>query len=123
MQSKISCAVRVQSMQPLDFEIKFPGFRCFCLTTMVCWPTSWRYDATALDLSHSDAVKVTASRALLTIDGMVDTRLPSFPRFSAGVTNSSSYSAVLRQAWRSQVPPAHAIAKARSDRQSSRVKL
>ena len=56
--------------------------------------------ATALDLSHSDAGKVTASRALLTIDGMVDTSLPSFPRFCAGVTSSSSRSAAL---WRLQV--------------------
>lgn len=105
MQSKISCAVRVQSMQPLDFEIKFPGFRCFCLTTMVCWPTSWRYDATALDLSHSDAVQVTASRALLTVDGMVGT--PDFQVFPGFVLGSPAAPATQQRCGRRGVHRFH----------------
>lgn len=86
----------------LRLRDQFPGFRCFCLTMVVVELADKAGEsyATALDLSHSDAGKVTASRALLTIDGMVDTSLPSFPRFCAGVTSSSSSSAAL---WRSQV--------------------
>lgn len=100
-------------MQPphatLRLRYQFPGFRCSRLTMVVLpWPTSWR---------------VTAGRALLTIDGIVDTGLPSFPRFSAGGRQQLQLRAHSAVAWRSQVLHQPMQLPRPDPLQSSRVKL